>query len=285
MLQRLPKILVIVVIAAIIATAHFSLDRFVLSEFEKIEKDEARRSLGQALGALRAQHSVMLSWVRDFGAWDETYDFVQTRDADYIDEHFSSGSLANLDFDLVVIVDKSGDVIWSHAGKHAEFSDEELSSLPGFARTDEEWDKTEGLVGLHRVDSETVYLLAAHPILKSQFDGANRGTIIFGRVLDHRRLESMVGASIPDFALQVIHAGVEVPDSTGTVFVTETGDSMGRATLSDLNGQPVITVSVRAHRVVTAQGEKAVRAVMLALVIVSLVGGVLLLVTPVRRDA
>ena len=60
----------------------------------------------------------------------------------------------------------------------------ERSSLPGFARQDSAWDSSEGQVGLHRADGGTVYMLAAHPILTSDFDGDNRGAMYFGRILD-----------------------------------------------------------------------------------------------------
>ena len=59
---------------------------------------------------------------------------------------------------------------------------------------------------------------------------------------------------------------------------------MARTILHDLNDEPVVAISVRAHRVVTAQGEEAVRTVLLILGIACLLGAALLFVAFARRE-
>lgn len=53
--------------------------------------------------------------VRDWAQWDDTYAFVKTRDPAYVESNLTPAILADLEMDLMVILNTEGEVVWGRA--------------------------------------------------------------------------------------------------------------------------------------------------------------------------
>lgn len=257
-----------------------ALDHFVFSVFERTERDAARYALGRAVKAINVEGQALRTWVRDIAPWDETYVFAQDKDPIYIVNNFTPESLENLDFDVVLFADSIGSVIWSYVSESGNIDDLRYEELLHHVDQQWKWGESTGIVGLHRADVDSVYLVAMHPILTSEYGGPSKGTVIFGRKLDNARFEKMIESSVADFNLLVIGGESALTDFTGAIGGTsyspelwrENGETKASILLRDFNNKAVLKLEVRAHRNTTKNGSEAINAVMYVYIVTVLLG-------------
>lgn len=261
------------------------LDRFVLSEFERIERDEARVSITRAMEAIRKDGQSLRAWSRDISPWDDTYRFIETRDMEFIAKNFPLEWLDDLEFDLLLLTDNSNAIVWGYWSEQQSLEDLPYQDLPGFADRGPEWDTSKGVVGLHRLGPDAVYLLVVHPILTSEYGGPSRGATVFGRRLDNARLEKLAESSVANFELQTFRADTH-PVTDGIEVTRVNGETIAYTVLHDFNGAPVLTLKIRAHKDAMTNGTHAISAVMYVFAALAFLGFVffLLLVTRLRRS-
>ena len=256
------------------------LDRLVLAEFEQIERNEARVAITRAMSAIRGDGQSLRAWARDIGPWDDTYSFVESVDLSYVNDNFDPEAIENLELDLLAFVDNAGSVVWSHVSSEQRIDNFHFEELPGLKDRDPEWAASTGVVGLHRMDANSVYWVAVHPIVKSDYTGPSRGATILGRRLDEERFRELIQSSIADFELKLLpldKATGMAPDEDnfdeGIVeVIRENGETNAYTVLHDFNGEPVLTLKVRAHRIATTSGAKAVHTVMLVFAVLAFLG-------------
>lgn len=257
-----------------------ALQRIVVAEFEHIEENNARVAIVRAMEAIRSDGQFLGTWARDIGPWDETYDFVESGDRVYIRNNFSPESIENLDLDLLAFVNDSNTMAWAHISDEQQIEDFDYESLPGIGDHGPEWTSSTGVVGLHRMNDNTVYLLAVHPILTSEYGGPSRGATIFGRRLDNARFEELILSSVADFSLRPFTA-MDMPEGSvdgngledGNLQVSRAnGETSARTVLSDFKGEPVLTLEVRAHKDVATNGARAANTIMIVYAAIGLFG-------------
>ena len=74
--------------------------------------DQVRKAVAEDLAALRRT-------ARDWSAWDDVYEFVATRSADFIERNLMSEMLADINVDAILFLDTDGRVVHGKAiGTH-----------------------------------------------------------------------------------------------------------------------------------------------------------------------
>ena len=252
------------------------LDRFILSEFERIEVDEAQVAITRAIAAIRKDGQSLRAWARDISPWDDTYEFIETRDMEYVAKNFPREWLDDLELDLLLLTDNSDAIVWGHWSEQQSLEDIPYQDLPGFANRSQEWDASQGVVGLHRLGPDAVYLLVVHPILTSEYGGPSRGATVFGRRLDNARLEKLAESSVANFELQNFRADTH-PATDGIEVTRVNGETIAHTVLRDFDGAPVLTLKIRAHKDAMTNGTYAVAAVMCVFAVLALLGFVFFL--------
>ncbi len=257
-----------------------ALNIFVFSEFKSIERDEARIGVSRALAVIRADNTSLLAWVRDVGPWDDTYSFANTGDPAYIANNYDTQAIENLDFDLILFADNSESVLWSYVSGSQTINDLRYREFLHIMNQDPDWETSSGMVGLHRMGGDSVYIIAAHPIQTSEYGGPSRGTTVFGRRLDNVRFEKMIASSVADFDLQVIGddpitnqfaESIEMKND-GFDVRRENGETKAYAVLQDLNKKSAVLLEIRAHVDTTKNGAESIRYVMYSYLIITLLG-------------
>ncbi len=268
-------------IAAIVASCGFlylALNIFVLSEFARIEKQEVQLNLSNAIAALTRENAALTVWARDYAPWDDTYEFIQSGDPEYITENFAADTIENLGFDLILFLDNSGSVVWSYVAGPKSAGDLDIASLPFLQLEGLEWDSSTGRGGLYRFADNEVYQIGAHPILTTAAKGPNRGSLVFGRKFDDRQFERIVASSVADFDLQIVGSrGVgfdrveRIQSQFGGVDVGRHKDRMWATTvLRDITDEPVVLLRVGTHRDTVLAGKLAIRNVLFVYMLIGL---------------
>lgn len=189
----------------------------VLPGVEQIEREAASTQVDRVRKALLSEQDRLYIQSKDWGAWDDTYAYVHEPTSVYEASNLAEGTLASLRMDLVLIIHSSGTVVREQfseeLGDNKSFWIETLSQKP--------WDAQHPLQLVIRergalVETPAgVMLLAGHPIIPSDGEGAARGFLYFGRFIDQRlvselseRLEIELNLSI-DKPLDVTQSTVE----------------------------------------------------------------------------
>ncbi len=268
MRARFTAFLVLTALASSVVL-YLAMGKFVYLAFDRIERTEAATNLSVAVAAVRNEARSLNTWVKDYAPWDETYAFAGGEDPDFVARNFAADSIENFGFDMILIVDNSGSVLWSYLTVSTSVDELSITELPILAVNNDNWESTLGVTGIHLMSPDEAYLLAAHPILTTDARGPTRGTLIFGRILDNASFEDMIKSSVPDFNLQLIRgeedlSGLpsEIAANSGIYYSRDASDRIFASTvLFDLNDQPRVVVQAASHRDATAHGTKAILAV------------------------
>ena len=162
----------------------------VLGSVQKIETQNAAVILGGVNYILKSQADALLSSNRDWSNWDSTYLYVRGENPDFDGNDFSFESLQNLDINLFLVLDKDGESFFISTNIDGEWTNaavKQILSSNEFKPINESWEKK----GYTSIAGKTI-LLAANPILTSNSAGPIEGTLIWGRIMDDKRVSALV---------------------------------------------------------------------------------------------
>ena len=152
-------------------------------EFIAAQRDDAIAQMEISSGIIgRDIHSFSVK-LADWAKWDDSYDFMESRDQAYIDSNLNDESLQSLGVQVILFLNNSGEIVFEKQVPITGGSEEEglfpIRYLQEEARLRDQQTPFSGLVSI----GENIFLLAASPIVKSDGSGISRGTLYFGRPL------------------------------------------------------------------------------------------------------
>jgi len=241
--------------------------------YARLEQRFVSTNVERAVGALQTRLDSLTSTNDDWSAWDDTYEFVQNGESDYIESNLSNDSLAAIRVHLMVFLNSEDRVVYARA-VDSSFEDEveipdglEAHLRPGsyLLSHDRPGSAVVGLLGL----PEGTMLVSARPVLPSSEEGPIRGTMLMGVYLDEALVEEF--ASTTRLSLSVTPAAVSVPAPVSTPGETHplsseievtpvTQDTVeGHTQLLDVYGQPVADLAISQARSIHAEGQHTLR--------------------------
>ena len=269
------KIGVILLCAVIcFSVAQYCVQRFIiLPGFISLERDEAITDADRVSKAIKNEikHLNTLSW--DWSAWDDTYDFVQSRAKAYIDSNLVLSTFTGNHLNLIYICDLQGRVVW---GKIYDLSTEKEVQLdlfpkdflprkhPLLIRDDASYQPESDIRGVMVTEAGPV-VVSATPILKSNNEGPPRGTLIMGRFLNTDMVMQIAAQTQVDFSLAVfpdLSTRRELVINKETPYEVEVvdGDYLNvRSIFPAINGNPVIAITTNFQRKISRKGYDTVQ--------------------------
>lgn len=260
-------------VAGLIVILYVTSRVILLGGFARLEEREVRRNVGQALSALNDRLSSLGDLVEDWATWDDTYNFMEDRNPEYVESNLGDLTFSNLGLNVVLYVDTSGHTVfgkgfdlnenkaiavprglWAYVGQH------ERAGLRGTT-----WGGATGIVVL----PEGPMFLAARPILTSEGKGPARGTLIMGRYLDSAVVQQLTEAVHLPVFIQRLDSPEVPPDlqrgltsqpdpDPVHVRVLGTGLVQGYQLIEDISGNPGILLKVQVPRSIYKQGRTSV---------------------------
>jgi PAS domain S-box-containing protein len=249
----------------------YVLARIVLMRgYSNLEADFARQDMDRVSSALANEISTLSRTNTDYSSWNETYWFLQGKRPNYPSSDLPANTLAQLKLNFVVILNNSGQVVFSRCFDLVAL---EETPLPLDLR---DHLKPGSLLATHKKELSSIsgiimlrsgpMLVDSRPVLTSNSDGPIMGTIVMGRSLDADailRLGAMTHLSID---LERIDTVESLLDSrSGARKITrpnlvrvevEEKDSLAAfEELTDLNGKPAFILRVNMPRDIYRQGQ------------------------------
>ncbi|MBI5454428.1 MAG: hypothetical protein HY956_07375, partial [Deltaproteobacteria bacterium] len=257
-----------IILAVALTFVFFSIALYGLSQsiflggYENLERDDTARNVSRAVSAFQADLNNISALNVDWASWDDTYDFMFSRNRAYIASTLNDETLAKQRLNLVVYLDSAGRTVFAKAFQYIAMKESPLP--PGMKGHLSHGSplvkpKDEGVSGMVVLDGG-VLMVTAHPILTSEGKGPSRGTLIMGRFLDAEEISYLSNtihmplSLLPPAKELIARAGqddIEVrPVDSGTV--------EGFGVVKDIYGAPAGIFRIELPRAIYNQGKAGV---------------------------
>jgi signal transduction histidine kinase len=263
-------IIVIFFLSLIIFGAlHLTASSIIVPSYQEIERQESEKSINQVLSVINYRLSELEGIVRDYSAWDEAYDYIQTLNQKFTEENFGT-AFENFNLNLIAVVNANNNLVYCQTYDSAKSSmiptsQETITQLQSNNRI---WafESTNHLIsGIMLLDDQPV-LVATAPILRSSEEGPIRGGMLFGRQLSAQetsRLSEIMGLNftlhtLEKFSLQ--KDGIAIVESLtsnskGVLIKEESSNTIsGYTIVEDIHSNPLFIMQISQDRVAYQHG-------------------------------
>ncbi len=252
----------------LIPLAYVVVSKTVLRGFLDVESGHVRENTFRVESALRNNIDEINTKLSDWSQWDDTYEFINTHDSEYVASNLTAQALELLKIDSMLFFDSEKRLVIG--------STRDLGPLPG---------GLEAVFGEHPdllsfndpSDSHSgvlmlpggPFLFAARPIVTSEGEGPIRGSIVFGRFLDEKLVNDI--SSLTHLRVRFHRVGEELPSMEQEVMTRLIGgeqividaydenEIMGHILLRDIFGEPVLVTEAAMSRDIFQEGLKSIR--------------------------
>jgi diguanylate cyclase (GGDEF)-like protein len=159
---------------------------FLQHSLEMHQQLVQRQRLEAVVRALERELAALLRQVQDYTVWNDAHTAISRRDAPWIRRNITEWLPQQFHYDFAIVVDAQGAVVGQAEREWAWLRQAEL-----FQRAR----RGVSSAGLHR-RGETIYLIAAAPIVDEQWRRPPAGALVVGRALDAtllRRISQSAG--------------------------------------------------------------------------------------------
>jgi PAS domain S-box-containing protein len=254
----------------------------LLPGLAQIEANEMQKDLQRVNLMLQYQLNTMRVTASDWAEWDDTYAFMDNGNPAFLESNFPPETLSGLNFDAVVLVDTSGQIVYSQSIE-PEGSDT-LPILTGFetllqpgspllVHTGPEI----SMAGIVQLPSSTA-VVAVNDILTSLDEGPARGTFIWVRRLDAgtaEQIQTLYGLPAtfyplddPTLPATPLEAGNTLNNTHTLVAPVDSNRLFGYLRLDDVFGVPAAILRLEKPRDLMTAGMALVRSLILVLLLI-----------------
>jgi diguanylate cyclase (GGDEF)-like protein len=152
---------------------------FLQHSLEMHQQLVQRQRLEAVVRALERELAALLRQVQDYTVWNDAHTAISRRDAPWIQRNITEWLPQQFHYDFAIVVDAQGAVVGQAEREWAWLRQAEL-----FQRAR----RGVSSAGLHR-RGETIYLIAAAPIVDEQWRRPPAGALVVGRALDATLLQ------------------------------------------------------------------------------------------------
>lgn len=243
----------------------------LIEDYKTLEKSKVRENVGRVLNAFSSEMMNLSILGRDWAAWDDTYEFIEDRNDQYLYSNLIYETFAGLNLNLMIFVDSSGNLVYSQG---FDLTTNELIDVPSSLTEEltlgspllQAPDALEGITGFLLLPQGPM-LITSQPILTSEKSGPGPGTLIMGRFLDDVQLQRLSEMTSLSFELIPINSSTDLrgftkqrPAEEDIQVIAESNNSIsGYSILEDIHSQPVLILKVSLPRDIYLQGLGNVR--------------------------
>jgi PAS domain S-box-containing protein len=188
----------VILVASIIAVTLFItvfVSGILLTSYSNLEKGYVEKDLQQVLNKVHDDEASLSAIVSDWGPWDDTYNFVNGNEPDYVTSNLVPETYANLRVNFIIITNREGDI--AYAGAY-DTGTKTMVPVPGdlllqirrenpLLNMSYPRGATTGIMML----SGQPLMVASRPIIHTDFSGTPQGVVIMGRYLDQEEINRL----------------------------------------------------------------------------------------------
>ncbi len=265
------KVLIFIALISIICiSATYVIANLTLrNQFTELENSIALRNTERINNILDSTVQQLELVSADYAGWDDTYAYMENKNKAYLETNIINESFTNTKINYMLLIDDKNQLVY---GKGYNFNEQmplelpaDISPLLAIANKIQGQESTsEGISGLITINEQPM-LIAAYPIVTSEKEGPIAGTFIMGRLFNDSQKNEL--QTIANVDVRFDTPDHKIPSSTETRVTPINKDLLqGHTTIDDVNGNPVLKVTVNMDREITKQLDRAVGYILAALV-------------------
>lgn len=170
------------------------LSRILIDDFLELEKQSVEENVRRVSDALDNSIDDLAVKVSDWGQWDDTHDFIEDGNVEYLDANLQDVALELLHIQFVVITDIDGKILFKKEidkeAKEVAFSEgfeQFIVTHPALTQHDDTKSIHTGVISL----PEGVIINVARAVTSSDGLSPVNGTIMFALFVDDRTVEKL----------------------------------------------------------------------------------------------
>ena len=256
----------------------------ILASYNALEEKYVAKDLDQAEKKLNDELFILSSIVSDWGPWDDTVEFVNGNDTNYITSNLQSEGFDNINLNLIVITNTKGEVLFSGA---YDLKNKVMVPVPAFfsgpldpqdplMNMSDPRKVTSGILMLQ----EDPILVVSQPVVRSDYTGPPHGVVIMGRYLNKEEISRLAELTRPGLSFTRIDDPALSPDlvsrireNSGSAIVQLNTDQVaGYALIRDIYGKEVLVLQITETRDIYHQGRNTT----VQVILIILAGGLIL---------
>jgi signal transduction histidine kinase len=249
----------LLIISSIIIVLTFSFYFvFETALLQKVSEDEnriAQEDLVRLKMAISSESESLDSKAADWSHWDDSYQFVEDNNTKFISTNLVPEAFSDLKVNLMVFINNSGSIVFGKA--HYLDNNTEMSidqtAIESVINTFN-YHNNSKLEGFVKTNNDTL-LIVARPIVKSNYEGPEKGILIFGILFDESEiihLSNIIGLPVKLTAIDDSKMTADFLKANSTLAtnnslfctsVTET-EIAGYIPIKDINLKNIALVSI-----------------------------------------
>ena len=257
--------------------AHF----FFLESFRQLEIEELRGESARFHYLLGDELKELAILTKDWAAWDDTYDFIQTRNQGYIESNLVDSTFEALGLSAIIYLDDQKMIAFEDAydaetGRRGPVDND----MRGYFLTLEIGRDSEEKNGF-LAGEDGLLLYSAAPILTSNDQGPARGLLIFVRPLNDRVADHLALSLESDFSIEPADRDRleqwKIAEGNPDFFYDDSRRDVIRfyTFLNDESGAPIFQVEQVIPRTIFQRGLASTRDLLLSIAVAGLIASVI----------
>jgi len=287
-LQNVTFVLIIAILAIFLIIVSLFFSTILMASYTDLEEKYVQKDLNQAVKKVNDELVIMGNTASDWGPWDDTVQFVQGNNPDYITSNLLPSTFENLNMNIMVFTNKNGDVIYANA---YDLQKKEVDSLPEIFR--DRLDLKNPLMNMSDPSQVTrgvlilpkdPLLVVSQPIVNSDYSGQPQGVVIMGRYLNAEEISrlgslttpGLLFISITDPSLSpdlVSRIRVNASSTPGIIQAVNDDLIAGYALIQDIYGNDALILKITDTRDISRQGVNTIIQVILIILVCGLLLG------------
>jgi len=262
-------LIVLATIVCLLLILHLITQRVMLSGFARVEDSNTRRNVQRVHDALAQSIDNLSVKASDWAKWDDTYAFIEDRNAEYIDANLTDESLAELKLNFMFFINNRRELV---IGKWYDYNidsggtiaaDQLWTILPDSSLWSHD---SVGSVkaGIIMLDKGPLCIVS-RPILTSSSEGPVHGALIFARYLDSAEVAKLAQVTHlrldvrrwDDRALPADMTAMRQRIAGGEAIIVNPLDQemvAGYSSIADIHDKPALLLRVDIAREIFKQG-------------------------------
>ena len=161
---------------------------FLIDNFLQLEQEIQMRNVGRVTSALEHRIGWLENTTIDWASWDDSYEFIDDKNQDYIDSNLVPSTFEMLKIDIIIYLDLDGHAVYSdsydyNTNENLSVPVELLNQISDNLLLNSPWEY-ENTSGILLLDEQPL-MISSQSILTSNDTGPARGTLIMARYLDN----------------------------------------------------------------------------------------------------
>lgn len=184
-----------ITVVLLLTGIHFASNVFLRQSITKQEQLVVEQNVRRMLKLISSQLDALNASSGDWAQWDDTYNFINDKNSEYIKTNLEKTTFINLKLNLMVFINRQGGLVAGKAFDYQTKSETEISEglkvhiRPGSVLLDHE-NEISAASGI-LVLPEGLMLVSARPVTTSDAASPANGTLIMGRYLSDHVIEGL----------------------------------------------------------------------------------------------